>query len=341
MAKESGFTDRRLIFLVSQPRAGSTLLQSILAGADEVHTTAEPWLMLHPLYALRETAHAADYDAVVAYRALQDFLNTLNEREEAYYAALRAMALELYGRACAEAGKTVFLDKTPRYYKILPELARVFPGSRIVILLRNPAAVLSSILSTWVQGNWTRFDYFRDDLLVAPRQIAEFLANSGERAIVVHYEKLVCAPEVCVKTLCDRLGLTYHPQLLHYGERPPPAGRYGDPSGIRRRERPSTASLNIWLEQARDPQIRHLLLAYLDALGADLLAKLGYDADELTAALKSTPVNPGKPPVTWDQLLKDDKSRAEKLALIMAEARREKKLGHTLRQLGRLLTNRL
>jgi hypothetical protein len=341
MNMDTGFTDRQLIFLVSQPRAGSTLLQAILAGAEEVHTTAEPWLMLHPLYALRETGHTADYDATVAHRALQDFLSGLSEREEAYYAALRAMALELYGRACAEAGKSAFLDKTPRYYKILPELARVFPRARFVILLRNPAAVLASILSTWVKGNWARFDYFRDDLLTAPRLMVEFLTNYGERTIVVHYEGLVTSPEACVRELCDRLGLTFHPRLLHYGERPPPAGRYGDPSGIGRHQQPSTDSLDEWLERARDPQVRHLLLAYLDTLGTDLIAQLGYDADKMVGRINAAPLNPGKPSITWDQLLKGDKTRADKLALIIAEAWREKRPGHTLRQLGRLLTNRL
>lgn len=341
MNMNTGFTDRQLIFLVSQPRAGSTLLQSILAGAEEVHTTAEPWLMLHPLYALRETGHTADYDATVAHRALQDFLGSLSEREEAYDAALRAMAFELYGRACAEAGKSVFLDKTPRYYNILPELARVFPQARFAILLRNPAAVLTSILSTWVKGNWTRFDYFRDDLLSAPRLIAEFLTNYDDRAIVVHYEALVTSPEESVRELCNRLGLTFHPRLLRYGERPPPAGRYGDPGGIGRHSQPSPGSLSLWFEQAQDPQVRHLLLAYLDALGTDLIAQLGYDVDELVKQMNATPVNPGKPSVTWEQLLKDDKTRADNLGLIMVEAWREKKPAHTLRQLGRLLTNRL
>ena len=51
---ENRFGDQDLIFLISQQRAGSTLLQRILGGHPEVHTTAETWLMLHPIYALRE-----------------------------------------------------------------------------------------------------------------------------------------------------------------------------------------------------------------------------------------------------------------------------------------------
>jgi hypothetical protein len=337
---ESGFTDEQLIFLVSQPRAGSTLLQSILAGADEIHTTAEPWLMLHPLYALRETGYTADYDATVAQRALQDFLSTLHDGERAYEAAVRAMTLELYGRACAEAGKACFLDKTPRYYKILPELARVFPRARFIILLRNPAAVLSSILRTWIKGNWVRFDYFRDDLLVAPTLLAQFMANFPEKAIVIHYEALVSAPDRTVRMLCDRLGIAFHEDLLQYGQRKQPTGRYGDPDGIQQHDRPSEASLDAWREQSADPQTRRLLLAYLDALGTELIARLGYDANELAGAIQAVPVHAGRPAVTWRQLLKPDKTRIERLSLILAEARRERNSGQTVKQLWRLLANR-
>ena len=336
-----GKPDRHLIFIVSQPRAGSTLLQSILAGIDEVHTTAEPWLMLHPVYALREAGHTADYDATVAHRALLDFLGALPDGEAVYYSALRQMALDLYGRACRQAGKSWFLDKTPRYYKILPELARIFPGARFIILLRNPAAVLSSISRTWVEGNWTRFDYFRDDLLAAPRLMTEFISNFAEQAIVVQYETLVLSPEPTIQSICNWLGLPFSSRLLNYGDRPPLSGRYGDPVGIGKHDRPSTDSLDAWLTHAEDPQIHHLLRSYVVALGPDQVARMGYVSEELLGALDAVPRRRGKPSVTWDQLLKSEKTFADGLALILSEARQKRRPGHTIKQIARLLSNRL
>ena len=44
---------QHLIFLISLPRSGSTLLQRIIGGHKDIHTTAEPWLMLHPFHALK------------------------------------------------------------------------------------------------------------------------------------------------------------------------------------------------------------------------------------------------------------------------------------------------
>ena len=45
-----------LIFVISQPRLGSTFLQRLLAGHPEVQTSAETWLMLHPASGLSGTA---------------------------------------------------------------------------------------------------------------------------------------------------------------------------------------------------------------------------------------------------------------------------------------------
>lgn len=337
---EAEFSDANLIFLVSQPRAGSTLLQSILAGSETAHTTAEPWLMLHPLYALRETGHAADYDATVAARALQDFLSTLADGEDAYYRATRLMALELYGQACREAGKSRFLDKTPRYYQILPELGRVFPRARFVILLRNPAAVLSSILRTWVKGDWNRFDYFRDDLLAAPGLLTAFAAEAKQQARVVHYESVVREPEIAIQALCGWLELPYRPEMLDYGRQARPKGRYGDPTGIEKHARPSAGSLDAWLDHARDPQTHHLLSAYLNALGAEQIAAMGYDAGQLAAQLDSVVRSSGKPLVGWEQLMKGDKSAGERFRLIVAGARRERRPLVAARQIARLLVGK-
>lgn len=298
----TNFSDAQLIFLISQPRAGSTLLQRILAGHPDVHTTAEPWLMLHPLYALRATGHRAEYDATLAYEALQDFCATLPDGRASYEQALRAMALQLYGEAGAGAGKPRFLDKTPRYYFIIPELARLFPAARFVILLRNPLAVLASILQTHVKGHWPLLSRYRHDLLTAPPRLVAGLDLLGERATRVHYEALVRDPEAETRALCAALALDFRPDMLTYGDTAVPSGRMGDTTGIEQHERPSADSLDRWQELARDAQTRHFLQQYLQALGPGLLAQMGYDAVQLAARLERAPYTPRALPVTWEAL---------------------------------------
>jgi hypothetical protein len=331
------FSDSQLIFLVSQPRAGSTLLQHILAGHEAIHATAEPWLMLHPVYALRESGHTAEYDAQIAHHALDDFLQLLPDGKNAYWEVLRMMALHLYGRACHSAGKSLFLDKTPRYYYILPELARIFPAARFVILWRNPLAVLSSIIDAWVQDRWTRLPGFRDDLLSAPGLLAEGATLLGERARVIHYEKLVEAPAKTVSELCEWLGLAYDAQMLEYGMRGRLPGRYGDQIGLDRHARPSAESRDKWLKLGQTPQTRHLAESYLQALGPALLARLGYDEAELRDLLASVPREEGKIFVRWQQLFPDREDGLNRLGLVWAGLRQTGNVREAVRQARHLL----
>lgn len=321
-------TEPSLIFLVSQPRAGSTLLQRLLGGHSAIHTTAEPWLMLHPLYALREDGHSAEYNATLAHTALQDFLATLPEGAAAYQEALRRMAMHLYARACESAGKTHFLDKTPRYYHILPELGRLFPQARFLLLLRNPLAVLASQLETNVRGHWLLLARYKHDLLTAPRKLLAAQQTLGPRALTLHYEDLVTAPRATLESVCAHLGLPFQEGMLTYGDHAPPAGRMGDPKNIHRQARPSRSSLKKWHALARHPQTRHLAESYLDALGDDLLHALGYPADELRETLRQIPCDKGKVEYTWQEIFQPDEAMQKRLVLVELAVLEHRRLVH-------------
>lgn len=56
----NGNVGGNLGFLVSLPRSGSTLLQRIVSNHPDIHTVAEPWFMLHPLYALKRGEFIAE-----------------------------------------------------------------------------------------------------------------------------------------------------------------------------------------------------------------------------------------------------------------------------------------
>lgn len=334
--------DIDLVFLISQPRAGSTLLQYLLAGHAEIHTTAEPWLMLHPVYALREQGHEAEYGARIAYRALQDFLGTLQGTEVHYIEALRRMFLYLYGTACRQAKKRVFLDKTPRYFLIIRELSLIFPQAKFIFLLRNPLAVLASTLTTWIDGDWIRLSRHYQDLLEAPMLMLDGVRLLGERAIIVHYENLVRDSAAEVSRVCASLGLDFHFQMLEYGARRAIRGRYGDLTGIQKHNRPVPDSLDLWLALGRSRQTRHLAEAYLEALGPDLVFKLGYDYEALTSVLRQVPLQErGELVVSWSRIFRPKHSLWNKLYLIAAEFAQKRQALKAGRRVGQLLTGRL
>lgn len=281
----NGLLGERLVFLISQPRAGSTLLQRILACHPEIHTTSEPWLMLHPLYALKQTAHHAEFDAGLASEALHAFLAELPAGEEAFFESVRLSAWHLYSQAIEAAGARYFLDKTPRYFLILPELLRTFPKARFILLLRNPLAVLTSVLRTWVGDEPQLLRRFGQDLLDAPRLLAEGADLLGPNHIIVHFERLVSEPNEAVREICRHLDVDFLPEMIEYGEHKLPKWQFGDQQQVYGHGQPVAQKKEAWQSALDTPQNWRFANDYLRFMPSQVLARLGYDREQLNGIL--------------------------------------------------------
>jgi hypothetical protein len=272
----------RLIFLISQPRSGSTMLQLLLAQHPAIASLPEPWFMLHFAYALRKNGVATEYSARYAYRGLNEFIAALPDGRDAYLAAVRSAAISLYESALVGSGKNLFLDKTPRYYLIIPELTEAFPGATFLFLIRHPLDVFSSVLEAQTNDDWTRLAR-RDrmhDLVTGPRAIHEATSAVRARKAVIHYEDLVQHPEQNLREICNTLGLAFDPKILRYGYQ----SVQGRPLGDRRRapqhEAPVTDYVAVWRRRLDSQWKRGLALAYLRELGTSTVEGLGYDYSE-------------------------------------------------------------
>ncbi len=303
-AQSEGGEGENLIFLISQPRAGSTMLQKVLGSHPEIHTVSEPWVALPPLFALREKGIAADYDAALARAAISGFLGALPEGENAYWEAVRRMLNHLYGRALAEAGKRIFLDKTPRYYFVISELRRVFPRARFLFLLRNPLAVLASIVETWVKtDDPMQLRNLRHDLMAAPSLLLEGISSCGPSAIVARYEELTSQPEKAIRRLCRQLGIEFHPGMIEYGagfggERWP----FGDQGTVYRESRPVPGYAERWRSVLKQSPVREgWARSYIEALGPDVVRELGYDYTALRADFSALPAGGD-----WEAITRSD-----------------------------------
>jgi hypothetical protein len=189
------------------------------------------------------------------------------------------MGTFLYDRALASSGKRYFLDKTPRYYLILSDLHEIFPQARCVLLLRNPLAVLVSILRFFVQEHWSRFARYRIDLMEAPRLLDEARGLPRDWVMEVRYEELVQDPEEQIRRLSRNLELEYVPTMVDHGCAP---GQwpFGDPRAFSL-GRPVPDYADAWVAALRDAQVWRLAHEYLERLGPELFMRLGYDYDAL------------------------------------------------------------
>jgi hypothetical protein len=333
-------TGKGLIFLISQPRSGSTLLQYILASHPKIASTAEPWIALLPLSLRTISAKHPKYNFAIGQRAIEDFLATIPNHEQNFLFAVQKMLSELYNHVCDAQNKPYFLDKTPMYSMIIPELVTMFPDAKYIFLVRNPLAVLSSILNTWINGEWVRLPRHRFSLLEAPDKILTGMNSLGPNHILVRYETLVQEPRKTIEKLCDFLSISFDPGILQYTQKI--KGRMGDPTGVYLHQMPSPDSLMKWLSLGETSQTRHLAFSYLDALGRDTLAQLGYDSAILRQEIEQVAIKKKNHLIfPWQTAFKQNPNLITKCQLVFYEFLQNPRPIQLMRQVARLLTGKL
>jgi hypothetical protein len=277
-----------LIFLVSQPRVGSTMLQRILGAHPDLHTMSEPWLVFQALTALREgDPPGSTLPAQMARRGVRDFIGSLPGGEDAYREGVRRMYGFLYEQALLAAGKPYFVDKTPWYSLIVPELALTFPRARFLILFRNPLAAFVSFIETWIADIWKWADQFKPCILDFPRLLLDGRDSLQERAFVVRYEELVRDPAAVVQGVCNWLRIDFRSEMVDYGRANLPVFPRGDPHRVYQHVRPTTEYVDAWQARLADPQMWRWVSEYLEALGPDTVEQMGYSYMEMRSVVNS------------------------------------------------------
>ena len=208
--------DSRLIFLISMPRSGSTLLQRILESSREVGSCGESWVALPPIAGKNPHISNAKYEIKLANHAFEAASQELsldkNIMKDAEYAYLE----KIYSGIVRSLKSTYFLDKTPRYVHIIDELYSLFPTAKFVVLLRQPSAIINSYASTWCSKNYkTLFDHpsYRFDFAHGFPKLIKFIQSKKSNVLTVTYEKLCENPSVVAQDLSDFLGFPVTPQI--------------------------------------------------------------------------------------------------------------------------------
>ena len=286
--------DNQLIFIISQPRSGSTLTQRIIGSHPRVYTRSEPWVLLHSLYSLKQKGFQAEFDTDIWRPAFNDFIDHLpHGARRGYVKSLRRMHLNLYANYLTSTGKQIFLDKTPRYYFIIDELYEVFPNAKFILLLRNPLAVLYSILKTWIGDDFPLLARHRHDLITAIEKEVEFALADQQNKCVVRYEDLLADPTVTVQKICDYAELENSDDMIRsYFSDNISDWKYGDPVHARSKKGIDPSSEKKWLEGLVEPQVWRFFYDYLQLIGQENFEKLGYSYNEtISLLLANMPLN--------------------------------------------------
>lgn len=294
------FSDKNLIFLISQPRSGSSMLQQMLLAQGRVYSLPEPWLLLPLMRILNTEGIEADYNARFAEINLKEFLEKLNITsggEAFFYNGLKNFIFNIYAKALEGTKCDFFLDKTPRYYHIIKEIRTLFPKAKIILLRRNPAAVYASILSYSFHGNYKRMLSAKDridDLYKAPRIFAKYSRESINNLIRVSYEDLVENPSKELERICNFLDINYLSPNYQIAENFKGTDHI-DTKSVLKHEMPVKDYLNAWKDSIDTHDKCDALEEYLHNLGESTVNALGYSflslKEELTKHKKEIPVS--------------------------------------------------
>lgn len=224
------------------------MLARMISSHSLVYGRPEPHL-LTPLAHLGyfDSVDKAPYDHVLAAESTKEFVADLPGGEQDYVDACRAYTDTLYLRMLAtKPGKIYFLDKTPAYALVLDFIARVYPNAKFVVLTRHPLAVFSSFAESFFDSDYqAAHDYNPITERYVPA-IAKFLR---ERKVPIHqvvYEDLVADPDAVMRGVFEFLGVEHEAEAIDYGKHQHEAKGLGDPIGVAKHSRPSTASLHKW-----------------------------------------------------------------------------------------------
>ncbi len=225
--------DSNLIFIVSQPRSGSTLLQKIISNTNLINTVSEHWFLLPFLSVFRADLHNAAYDSSLTAEVMQEYLRKL-QLEKTFHEEGKQFLLKFYEPLMINGAKYV-LDKTPRYYEILNELLTYFPNAKIIVLIRDPVDVLMSIIQTWKIKSLRALDYYTRDILLAPVLMNRFAIEQKHNQNVkcMYYEDLVEDAEKEISAVFNWLDLPFDKGVLNYQGNEKTSGKRGDPTGVR------------------------------------------------------------------------------------------------------------
>lgn len=335
MALES---DDKLVFLVSQPRAGSTMLQSILSAHTEIYTTSECWLMLLPLSAWQESGIEADYNHATWRRAVDSFLEEADLRRDTYFEGVSSMGRTIYDAAIEGREETLFVDKTPRYGYVLPELADTFREAKFILLFRNPVAVLTSIMNTFLPDQEYGLCNFERDLFEIPKKLLGASNELGDRVVHTRYEDLLEEPAKEVQRITDFLDVEFQPQVVNYGTQKEQSWQLGDPERVDKFQSPNSERKNSWVNRLGDAQVWRLAKNYLECLGADVFEAMGYDYRRIQKHISE--YKPSRARLALTSSLRsclsksyDDIHNLEKAWRILRNGIRERRLAKSVRRI--------
>lgn len=199
------------------------MLRLILAGHSRLHIPPETWYILYMVEELPATGVLTPEQVERAITLMvedyrwPDMNMTADELRQAVMSLNEPQMVDIvnivYQRHLTASGKQRFGDKTPIYFKIIPQLVALYPDAKFIHLVRDGRDVAIS----WIDLNYDRYYEQTFEWTMAMDSRKEFINGPyADRILEIRYEDLVRDLEGTVRQVCAFLGEEFEPAMLSW-----------------------------------------------------------------------------------------------------------------------------
>lgn len=214
------------IFLVGCPRSGTTLLQGMIAAHSQIASFAET----HFLVATGRTRRGRwctrlGLASPEMKKQLDRFLAAIDQADMRSLFPRHGVWIRQYATALVNIldtltlgqGKTFWLEKTPGHLHYVAHLERYIPDVAFIHILRNGADVVASLYQVtqdhprdWGKG------YDMDQCIARWNKDVKLTQRHCHKINhhVVHYERLVQAPQAVLAGVCQFIGVPFESAMI-------------------------------------------------------------------------------------------------------------------------------
>jgi tetratricopeptide (TPR) repeat protein len=196
------------IFIVGLPRAGSTLLEQILASHSRVEGTME----LADITRLVVRLQGRNYDETAP--AYPGTLSDMTAGQLRGFGEKYLADTQVY-----RSGKPFFIDKNPNNFRHLGLIQLILPNARIIDARREPmACCFSNFKQLFAAGQ--EFTYDLQDIARYYRSYIELMAHWNSvlpgKILLVQHEDVVADLAGNVRRILEFCGLPFEPQCVEF-----------------------------------------------------------------------------------------------------------------------------
>jgi len=251
-------------FIIAPFRSGTTLLRYIFDSHSKIAAPPETYIFAPLLSPLND-------------KRLIDTMWNLGFHRDALAAALGDCCRGFVETYAKSKGKSFWVEKTPSYVGILPELREAFLDSKFIMLYRHPFDIVQSMMDREMAKVQPEIASYRPRFSSAFSACCAYVSDQHEVMLKfqnehpditfeLRYENITLHPEREIRNVCEFFGLDFEPDMINFDDALHDTGFEDEKIRKTRGIIPRTKTYGAWTQEQQVEALK-FLQKDLDSLG--------------------------------------------------------------------------